>query len=243
MTWNNPVSVTYGIRHKKLFGVLRRGGDAIDAVLPLQGTGNVPRRSLTRIGWPDPLSARITNEDEDYALTINAEGIVLTVDLQNIRFTHVNVRDMFQDIVDVALPILTLDYNRNHVNRIGIVETYDFATPGPGELLATSLTPSLTDLGRPWDFALRAAFRTYGNRESDWWNTIIQVAAAKSDEEAQENDRIRVSIDYQLHVVPERMLTRRMIQTHYARFFEEAERVQRNQLAWVVEAGATTVHG
>src|SRR5438270_312319 len=104
MAWT-PSSVTYGIRHKRLFGFLGRAGDAIDAILSLQGTGSVPHKCFTQIGWPDQVTARILDDDHNFDLTLNIDGIVLTVNLEYIEFSHVNTRDMFTEIVAKALPI------------------------------------------------------------------------------------------------------------------------------------------
>src|SRR2546426_1034870 len=69
-----PTEVAYGVRHNRLFGVLRTAGDAIDKVVALQGTGNVPRKCLTRIGWPEPVTAMLVDDDENYRLTYNIDG-------------------------------------------------------------------------------------------------------------------------------------------------------------------------
>src|SRR2546427_6800891 len=118
-----PTEVAYGVRHNRLFGVLRTAGDAIDKVVALQGTGNVPRKCLTRIGWPEPVTAMLVDDDENYRLTYNIDGIVLVIKISEVQMTPANARDMFTEIVNTALPITNPG---RKINRIGIVETYDF---------------------------------------------------------------------------------------------------------------------
>ncbi len=155
MPWT-PVEVAYGIRHNRLFGFLGRAGDAIDMVLTLQGQGNVPQKCFTRVGWPEPVTAMLVDNDENYRLTFNIDGIVLVVKLSEVQLTVANVRDMFTEVVNAALRITSPG---RKINRIGIVETYDFLRIGrPGEIAADTLT-RLANVGEPTDFSFRAAFR------------------------------------------------------------------------------------
>lgn len=229
MPWTAS-SVAYGVRHNRLFGFLGRAGNAIDAVVALQGTGNVPRKCFTRIGWPDQVTAMIVDDDEHYRLTFNIDGIVLVINLGEVQMTPVNARDMFTEVVGAALPITNPSKN---LNRVGIVETYDFPRIDPGEVAVTALT-RLADVGQPTDFSFRAAFRSPDSAApgaGDWWNTILQVGAVKKDERLEAPDILRLSIDCQRYFVPEQFYTPRLIKDHYVRFFEEAESLQRNQLA------------
>lgn len=227
MTWT-PSTVAHGIRHKRLFGFLGRAGDAIDTVLTLQGSGAVPRKCFTRIGWPDAVTARLIDDDGNFALTFNVDGIILDVNLEYIEFTRTNARDMFIDIVSNALPLTNPG---RMVDRIGIVETYNFPhlTPGP---TATDALTRLVEIGTPTDFNIRAAFRRAGEEpEGDWSNTILQVAAGRKDERTESHDTLRVSIDHQHYFVPERVFSPRMIRDHYVAFLDEVERLQQNQLS------------
>lgn len=229
MAWT-PTSVAYGVRHNRLFGFLGRAGDAIDAVVPLQGTGNVPRKCFTRIGWPDQVTAMIVDDDEHYRLTFNIEGIILTINIKDVQMTQANARDMFIEVVNAALPMTNPD---RRVNRIGIVESYDLPRVDPGAIAATALT-RLADLGQPIDFSFRAVFRRSpptGSDPGDWWNTILQVGAVKGNEERESPDILRVSIDCQHYFVPDRLFSPKIVRDHYARFYEEAEALQQNQLA------------
>jgi hypothetical protein len=225
MAWT-PSSVTYGIRHKRLFGVIRRAGEAIDAVLALQGRGAVPHKCLTQIGWPDPVTARLLDDDHNYDLTINIDGIVLTVNLDYIEFTHVNTRDMFIDIVSTALPFLNPE---KLINRIGVIEGYTFPHPSPGEI-ATDAVTQLRGIGDPMDFGLRIAFKKSLPGEN-WLNTIVQSITGKSDEQSEQLDVLRVSIDHQHYFVPDLFYTPRMIRDHYVAFMEEAELLQQRHLS------------
>jgi hypothetical protein len=228
MSWT-PVEIAYGIRHNRLFGFLGRAGDAIDTVLALQGTGNIPHKCFTRVGWPEPVTAMVIDDDENYRLTFNIDGIVLVVKLSEVQLTVANVRDMFTDIVNAALRITSPG---RKINRIGIVEIYDFMRMGrPGEVAANTLT-RLANLGEPTDFSFRAAFRkSSGAAEGDWWNTILQVAVVKKEEDAESADTLRVSIDYQHYFVPDVVFSADLARHHYANFYTEAEALQRNQLA------------
>ncbi len=230
MAWT-PSSVAYGIRHNRLFGFLGRAGQAIDAVIALQGTGNVPFKCFTRIGWPDQITAVITDDDDHYRLKLDVDGIVLVINLGAVLMTPVNARDMFIEVVGSALQLTNPG---RMINRVGVVETYDFPHGAPGEIAANSLT-RLVDMGHPVDFRLRAAFRRPPPpHEGDWWNTILQAAAVKADEDGDSPggpNTLRVSIDGQQHFVPERMFTPRLVRDHYVAFCDEAELMQTNQLA------------
>lgn len=221
-----PTSVAYGIRHERLFGSLGRAGEAIDAVIALQGTGNVPRKSLTRIGWPDQVTAMIVDDDEHYRLTFNIDGIILAIDLDEVQMSPANARDMFIDIVNTALPITNPG---RKINRIGLVETYDHPLPTPGEIAASVLT-RFTHIGQPVDFALRSAFRRSLPGE-DWWNTILQVVATKSDHSLESPDILRVSIDCQHYLVPGVVFSSHLVRNHYGEFYHAAESLQAGQLA------------
>ena len=228
MPWT-PTEIAYGIRHSRLFGFLGRAGDAIDAVLALQGTGNIPRKCFTKVGWPEPVTAMLIDEDENYRLTFNIDGIVLVVKLSEVQLTVAQARDMFIDVVNAGLRLTSPS---RKINRIGIVETYDFPrVHRPGEIAASALT-RLGDIGEPTDFMFRSAFRrSPGPPGSDWQNTILQVAAVKTDEDADEADTLRVSIDYQHYFVPEVVFTNELARHHYSDFYRRAEALQGNQLA------------
>lgn len=234
MPWS-PASVAYGIRHSRLFGFLGRAGDAIDGVLALQGTGNVPRECFSKIGWPNQVTAMLVDDDEHYRLTFNVDGITLVIKLSEVQqLTQQNARDMFVDVVTAALPITNPG---RKINRVGLVETYDLPRVTPGEVAASALT-RLVDIGRPTDFGFRAAFRrpvVDGSDDGDWWNTILQVAAAKSDDDLDSPDILRVSIDCQHHFVPDVVFTANLVRSHYASFFEQAESLQQHQLAGLEE--------
>lgn len=155
MPWT-PTEIAYGIRHNRLFGFLGRAGDAIDAVLALQGTGNVPRKCFTKVGWPEPVTAMLIDSDENYRLTFNIDGIVLVIKLSEVQVTVAQARDMFIEVVNAALRITS---PARRINRIGIVESYDFSRiPRPGEIAASTLT-RLSNVGDATDFSFRAAFR------------------------------------------------------------------------------------
>src|SRR5262245_23114860 len=132
-----PASVTYGIRHPRLFGFLGRAGEAIDAVLALQGTGNVPRKCFTQLGWPDEVTAILRDSEDNYILKFDVDGIVLTINLADVQMTQANARDMFVDVVNAALRIT---HPGRSVSRIGIVETYNFTRSQPGQVAASALT-------------------------------------------------------------------------------------------------------
>lgn len=106
---------------------------------------------------------------------------------------------MFIDIVGAALPITNPG---RAIDRIGIVENYDLSQEEPGEVAARALT-RLANVGTPTDFAFRAAFRRSLAGTTDWWNTILETAAAKSDEDAESLDVLRVSIDCQQCFAPD----------------------------------------
>jgi hypothetical protein len=228
MAWT-PTSVAYGIRHARLFGFLGRAGEAIDAVIVLQGSGNVPRKCFTNIGWPDQVTALLMDNNDNYLLTFNIDGIILTIKIADVQMTVAQARDMFVDVVNTALRITNPS---RHVNRVGIVETYDLARGAPGEIGANTLT-RLADVGRPVDFSFRVAFRRPREPQpGDWTNTILQVAAVKSEDEEEElPDALRVSIDYQQYFSPEQIFSVKMIRDHYTAFYHEAESLQTNQLA------------
>lgn len=227
MTWT-PSTVAYGIRHKRLFGFLGRAGDAIDAVLELQGSGAVPRKCFTRIGWPDAITARLSDDDDNFVLTFNVDGVILDVNFEEIEFTRTNARDMFIDIVSKALPVTNPG---RAVDRIGIVETYNFPHSTPGSV-ATEVLTRLVGIGTATDFNIRVAFRRMGDQpEGEWRNTILQVGAGKKDERSESHDTLRVSIDHQHYFVPERVFSPRMVRDHYVAFLEEIEGLQQNQLS------------
>lgn len=227
MPWT-PIDVAYGVRHNRLFGVIRSAGDAIDKVIALQGTGNVPRKCLTRIGWPDPVTASLVDDDENYHLTFSIDGIVLMIKLSEVQMTAANARDMFTEIVNAALPITNPG---RKINRIGVVETYEFPGADPGEVAVTSLT-RLNDLGEPTDFSFRAAFRTPTTPTAgDWWNTILQVVAAKTDEQLDAPNTLRASVDYQHYFAPEVVFSPALVREHYNSFYRTTESLQQNQLA------------
>lgn len=238
MPWN-PTTVAYGVRHARLFGFLGRAGDAIDAVLALQGRGNVPRKCFSKIGWPNQVTAALQNSDGNFRLTFNVDGIVLTVDLADIQMTQQNVRDMFTEVVSAALPITNPG---RLVNRIGIVETYNFSLGAPGEVAARTLT-RLANLGRPVDFSFRAAFRRpVEPAEGDWWNTILQVAAVKAEEDADLPNALSISIDHQQYFASDRAFTAGMVREHYGSFYREAESIQTHQLAGLGARESALVH-
>lgn len=173
----------------------------------------------------------IVDDDENYRLTFNIDGIILLIKLSEVQMSPPQARDMFIEIVNTTLPIT---HPGRTINRLGLVETYDFPFDAPGQIAANALT-LLTDIGRPVDFTFRGAFRR-GLAGDDWWNTILQVAATKSDPSVESLNVLRVSIDCQHYFSPDIVFVAQQVRRHYEDFAEAAESLQEGQLAGLAAA-------
>jgi hypothetical protein len=227
----DPTSVTFGVRHERIFGFLGRAGDILDAARRAQGGRVVPSKLFTTIEWPNPITARAVNKDRSLTVDFSVEGVVLTADLEKMQWSRQRAADLFLELTRIALPI---SRGEESVNRIGIVDNYVFDHVAPGALAVSSLT-TLQNVGQPSDFTLRSAFRT--NVEppragvEDWRNTIIQVVTSKKTDESERLDCLRVSIDYQIYFVPERHYAPTLFQDHHERFRTDVEQLQRRHLS------------
>jgi hypothetical protein len=236
MAWE-PEQVVFGIRHKRLFGFLGHAGDSIDALLRLPGTGPFPQKCLTRISWPNQVTARIEDDEEHFVVECNIDGVVLMVDLQELEMTRDQVRDAF---IEVANTVLGTSGGNQYVNRIGIMCTYIMRHRSPGTVALRALT-RLDGIENPVDVTLKTSFRTpteaglVRGDVNDWKNTILQIESVKRDEDSEVPDAIKVSVDYQIYFDPERAFLAKLVEDHNREFQTRIERLQQVQLAGLAE--------
>lgn len=230
--------VALGVRHKRLFGFLSRAGDVIDAVLPLQGTGPFPEKCFNKVGWPNQTTARIQDDDENFIVDCNIDGVILKVDVQATALTHQAVRGSFVELVQKVLPITGGD---RFIHRVGVVDEYLLELEAPAKHAVQGLT-RLQGIGEPADFSLRASFKgttaagLSKGGVNDWTNTILALSAEKKDKDSEVQDILRVSIDYQIYFSPERRFELALLEEHYAAFLERVEKLKQQQLANLVLA-------
>lgn len=225
--------IALGIRHKRLFGFLSRGGEAIDSILPLQGTGPFPEKCFNKVGWPNQITVRIQDDDENFVVDCNVDGVVLKVNLTEMELTHGAAKSAFVQLVQKVLPITGGD---RFINRVGIVDEYVLEADAPGKIAVRALS-RLQEIGQVGDFKFRASFRRPTDEGlvrgdvSDWKNTILDVSAEKKDEESEAPDVLRVSIDYQTYFSPERRFLVSLVEDHYEEFLSHIERLKQRELA------------
>jgi len=237
----NPSSVTFGIRHERIFGFLGRAGDILDAVRRAEGGKVVPSKLFSKIQWPNQITARMLNNDASVTADFSVEGVVLNADLEKMRWSRQRANDLFLELTKIALDI---SGGAASVNRIGIVDNYVFDHDAPGRV-ATGAITTLQRVGDPTDFTFRASFKTPADirpDSEDWLNTIIQIGASKKTEDSERPDSLRVSIDYQIYFVPERPYSRGLVSEHHDRFRDHVEQLQQSQLAGLYSE-ARSVHG
>lgn len=225
--------IALGIRHKRLFGFLSRAGEVIDTILPLQGTGPFPEKCFNKIGWPNQITVRIQDDDENFVVECNIDGVVLKVNLAEIELTHGDAKSAFVQLAQKVLPITGGD---RFINRVGIVDEYVLEAEIPGKIAVRALT-RLQEIGQAGDFKFRASFRRPTDQGlvrgdvSDWKNTILDVSAEKKEEDSEAPDVLRVSIDYQSYFSPERRFVVSLIENHYEEFLSHSEGLKQRQLA------------
>jgi hypothetical protein len=76
--------------------------------------------------------------------------------------------------------------------------------------------------------------------DGDWWNTILQVAAVKTEQDAESADAIRVSIDCQQYFASDQTFSVKLLRDHYVNYYREAEALQANQLAGLAATETAT---
>jgi hypothetical protein len=204
----------------------------------------VPSNFFAKVQWPNPVTARLFNEDDSVTVDFSIEGIVLTVDLEDTGWTRERVKRLFVELARIALPISRGD---GSVNRLGIVDNYVIEHQSPGEVAVTTLT-SLRTLGAPSDFTLRTAFRNpteaglVRSGVDDWRNTIIQVGTSKKREDSDHPEELRVSLDHQIHYLPQRRFSPQLVDAHYERFLIHIGQLQTGPLAGLMPQDRTA-HG
>ncbi len=237
-----PTSVTFGIRHQNVFGFLGRAGDILDAMNATEGTRFIPPKLFTRVQWPNPITARMMSEGNTVTVDFSIEGVILNVDLEGTGWDRQRVKDVFIQLVGMALPISRGD---NSVNRIGIIDNYQIDHESPGAAAIASLS-RLHGLGQPSDFSFRAAFRNPTDvglvraGVEDWRNTILEVATGKKKATSEQLDTLRVSIDHQIYFLPEKRYGSNLIHDHFVRHVEE---LQRGPLAGLMAEDRAAGHG
>jgi hypothetical protein len=250
LVWS-PNSVTYGLRHQNVFGFLGRAGDIIDSVREKGGSKAMPSDLFSKIQWPNPITARMMNDDQALTVDFSIEGVILNANLDALNWSRDRVRELFLALLNIALPI---SRGISSINRIGIIENYEVPQPGPGDAAISSLT-RLQGLGSATDFNLRTAFRHPPNQEQeqagfffqasneDWRNTILQIATRKRDTSAVRPDTLRISIDHQTYYVPERSFSPALVQEHYEHFVTHVDSLQRGILAGLAPQERIARHG
>jgi len=235
----DPTSVTFGVRHERIFGFLGRAGDILDATRRAEGGRVVPSKLFSKVQWPNQITARMLNNDESLTVDFSIEGVVLNADLEKMGWSRQRTNDLFVELVRIALDI---SGGATSINRIGIVDNYVFDHDAPGRVAAGAIT-TLHRVGDPADFTFRASFKTAADvlrpDSEDWLNTIIQVGASKKTEASERLDSLRVSIDYQIYFVPERPYSRGLVSDHHERFRRHVEHLQQGELAGLFSAART----
>jgi hypothetical protein len=240
--------VTYGLRHQNIFGFLGRAGDILDSVREKGGTKALPGDLFTKINWPNPITARMLNDNEALTVDFSIEGVILNADLDELNWSRDRIRELFLTILSIALPI---SRGGSSVNRVGIIENYEVPQPSPGEAAISSLT-KLHGIGSATDFTLRTSFRHPTQQEQrgfffqsneDWRNTILQITTRKKSTTSQKPDTLRISIDYQTYFVPERSFSPALVQEHYEHFVTHVDGLQRGILAGLSPQDWTAPHG
>jgi hypothetical protein len=185
------------------------------------------------------------SEGNTVTVDFSIEGVILNVDLEDTGWDRQRVKDIFIQLVGMALPISRGD---NSVNRIGIIDNYQIEHESPGAAAIASLS-TLHGLGQPSDFSFRAAFRNSTDvglvraGVEDWRNTILEVVTGKKRASSEHLNTLRVSIDHQMYFVPEKRYGANLIHDHYDRFVQHVEELQRGPLAGLMAEDRAAGHG
>ena len=199
----------------------------------MNGKEPFPEKCLTKISWPNQVTVRTQDEEASIVVECSIDGIVLTVELDEMGWTRQKAKTAFSILVEEALGA---SGRGKAIDRIGIVDNYELRCGSPGKVAVEALT-GLRDIGDAGDFAMRASFRTPTDRGmtrgevNDWMNTIIQVRSGKEDEASESPDLLEISIDYQIHFIPERVFATRLVEDHYEAFSTKIQKLQEGQLA------------
>jgi hypothetical protein len=232
-----PISIVFGVRHKKRFAFLDYSGEVLDSVIEMQEAGELPGDvEFEQVGW-QKVGARLQDAKGGVSVTFDVEGLVLTVDLNRSPLHRGAAKRLFLALVPKVLRTTGGDAG---VNRIGTLENYRFDHRASGQAAVSALT-NLESLGTATDIAMRVAFRSPTNEQGlmgrdigDWRNTIIQVWNRRGEESEADQAHLDVSIDYQTYFIPERPYFPYLVENHDREFTERLEALQSGQLARLI---------
>ena len=230
-----PQSFAIGIRHKKIFTFLSHAGMVTDSILALQGEGPFPKSILKKIAWPNPLTVRMHDKAETLVFECSVDGVLLTVDLEELEWTRENAKTA----ILMAADVLMLYGGDKAINRIGMVDNYSFEHGERSAKLAVEALTKFTALGDPKDLALRIAFRSpteeglLSGGANDWRNTIIQVRTGKEDLDSEEDEpeKVFINLDIQTYFEPERKYAKSLVDNHYDWVTRRLAKIQAGELS------------
>ena len=70
-----------GLRHQRIFRISDIQGQMVDAVISMRGKGPVPANCFLQIQRNDFLTVKLTDNEESISLTINSDGLIVMVNL------------------------------------------------------------------------------------------------------------------------------------------------------------------
>jgi hypothetical protein len=232
-----PSSIVFGLRHKRLFGIINQLGEVVDALTPLQGEGVFPLECFSKVSWgPDRSAMTLHDEDATFLVDVDTDGFVFTCDLEAVP--KITIEEACQIFIELGKGILAITRAGNTLNRLGIVERYALK---PFKNSAAVLANDLLKLdfeGTPNTCALRLELKktteadlTKGER-NDYRNIIMQLAAKRSEKKKESPpDLIDLSLDYQHYFVPDVSFSPKQIEAHFKYFQNESEKLRGGKLS------------
>lgn len=221
-----------GLRHQRIFRISDIQGQMVDAVISMRGKGPVPANCFLQIQRNDFLTVKLTDNEESISLTINSDGLIVMVNLdEDNPITVEQVEEIFSAIATVVVPMTEA---KDKITRLGIVHEYE--RQGFENSAKTMFSDYLKfDLkGVPDSLHLRFALKNPTERalislgkKGDYKNVIFTLSsrrekedleeAVKEEVEAKEQNPptvVTASIDYQLYYVPQVSLKNVNIKGH-----------------------------
>jgi len=229
--------IIFGLRHKRLFGIINQLGEIIDALTPLQGEGLFPLECFSKVGWTRDRSSITVGDDEaTFYVDVDTDGFVFTCDLEAIP--KINIKEAYNIFIEISKTIFSITKADNTLGRLGIVENYRLkAFKNAAKVIANDLLK--LGFNEIADFcSLRLTLKDTtkiglikGDRH-DYKNIIMQISSKKSERKSEiPPDEIVLSLDYQHYFVPDVKFSAKHLEDHFKFFQNQSKELREGKLS------------
>lgn len=214
-----------GIRHKRLFNFTGCSGKMIDYLSSFYAKSKNDKLYISRVAWkPNGIGARVSNKEENFSIDIDFDGVVLNYNYY--QDDNINLETLINSFNDMCGDLLKIAEANKSVNRIGILNYFNFDTgnSNPSKILFEKLlTVKLS--GHSDSFGLRFSVKNPTDNSlvrqdtADFTNAIFSFQSEKSSEDDQ-NDfySIDINLDYQIYFNPEKTFNKDLLNNHFLQY-------------------------